>query len=241
MSRRAEDQRSQRKEFAAPGGSFDRTIRILRIALPVAGGVVIAILLLAPLADRGEMSFVLDKNRVERAPERLQSNDALYRGIDDKGRPFALKAGSAVQRNATPGQVQLNDLSARIMLDDGPASVQAGGAVYDIEAQTARVPGPLEFEAEPGYRLSTSNAVLAFGPQTLSSTGGVTGTTDLGSFKGDRLEADLANRTLVVSGNVTGRTEVGPFRADRLTVDLARGTIALSGGAKVHVNQGRLR
>ena len=51
MSRRAEDQRSQRKEFAAPGGSFDRTIRILRIALPVAVGVVIAILLLAPLVD----------------------------------------------------------------------------------------------------------------------------------------------------------------------------------------------
>ncbi len=216
-------------------------IRILRVALPSAVGALIAILLIAPMADRGELSFVLDKNSVERAPERLQSAEALYRGADDKGRPFALRAGSAVQRNESPGQVQLSNLSAHMTLEDGPALIRAGQGVYDIEAQTARVPGSILFEAEPGYRLTTSNASIAFGPQTLTSEGGVTGTTEMGDFKGDRLSADLARRMLTVSGNVTGTTKVGPFSADRLTVDLAKGTIALDGGAKVHVDQGRLR
>ena len=241
MSRRAEKQRSRRQQFAAPGGSFDRMIRILRIALPLGVGVLIAILLIAPMANRGELSFVLDKKSVERAPERLQAANALYRGADDKGRPFALQAGSAVQHNETPGQVQLNDLSARMTLDDGPAAIRAGEGIYDIEAQTASVPGQIRFEAEPGYRLDTSNATIAFGPQTLTSQGGVTGVTDMGSFTGDRMSADLAARKLVISGNVTGTTKVGPFRAERLTVDLAKGTIALDGGAKVHVIQGRLR
>lgn len=240
MTRRADRQRSKRKEFAAPGGSFDRLIKTLRIVLPLGVGVLIAILVIAPLANRGELSFVLDKNSVERAPERLQSTDALYRGADDKGRPFSLSAGSAVQRNESPGEVQLSDLSAQITLDDGPAAIRAGSGVYDIEAQTAVVPGQIQFQAEPGYRLTTSDATIAFGPQTVAAKGGVTGSTDLGSFKGDQLFADLAARTLTVSGNVTGSTELGPFSADRLTVDLAEGTIALSGGAKVRAVQGRL-
>lgn len=240
MTRRADRQRSQRKQFAAPGGSFDRLIKFLRIALPLGVGVLIAILVIAPLADRGELSFVLDKNSVERAPERLQSSDALYRGADDQGRPFQLRAGSAVQRSESPGQVQLTDLSARITLDEGPAAIRAGGGVYDIEEQTATVPGEIQFEAEPGYRLTTSNATIAFGPQTVESKGGVVGSTELGDFKGDRLFADLAARTLIVSGNVTGSTEVGPFSADRLTVDLAKGTVALSGDANVRAVQGRL-
>lgn len=241
MSRRADSKRSRRRQLAAPGGSFDRMIGILRVALPSAVGALIAILLIAPMADRGELSFVLDKNSVERAPERLESSDALYRGADDQGRAFSLRAGSAVQRNETPGQVQLDDLAARMILDDGPASIKAGRGVYDIETQRARIPGPILFQAEPGYRLTTSNATIDFGPQTMVSQGGVTGTTDLGDFKGDRLMADFANRTLTVIGNVTGTTRVGPFRSDRLVVDLANRSVALDGGAKVRVNQGGLR
>ena len=241
MSRRADDKRSRRQQFAAPGGSFDRLIAILRVALPSAVGALIAILLIAPLIHRDESSFMLDKDKVERAPERLQAADARYRGADDKGRPFELSAGSAVQRNETPGEVQLSDLSAKIMLDDGPAAIQAGQGVYDIEAQTARVPGQIMFQAEPGYRLSTSNATIRFGPQTMDADGGVTGITELGDFKGDRLSADLANRMLVISGNVTGTTRLGPFQSNRLVVDLAKRTVALDGDAKVRVNQGRLR
>ncbi len=241
MSRRAERQRTRRQTFAAPGGGFDRLIAFLRVALPSAVGALIAILLVTPLIHRDESSFVLDKDKVERAPERLQASNALYRGNDDKGRPFALSAGSALQRNAAPGQVQLRDLAARIMLDDGPAAIHAKAGIYDIESQIARIPGQLSFQAEPGYRLTTGNAVIAFGPQSLTADGGVTGSTDLGDFKGDRLSADLANRKLIVSGNVTGTTRVGPFRSSRLVVDLAKGTVALDGNAKVRVNQKRLR
>lgn len=241
MSNRADRERSKRKQFAAPGGSFDRVIAILRVALPSAVGALVAALLLLPLISRDESGFVLDKDKVDRAPERLEAKNALYRGSDDKGRPFALSAGSALQRNATPGQVQLDNLSARLTLDDGPASIRAGSGTYDIEAQRAQIPGPLMFEAEPGYRLTTSTATLAFGPQTLDATGGVTGSTDIGTFKGDRMKADLANRTLIVSGNVSGSTRLGPFTAQRLTVNLANGTIALDGDAKVRVNQGQLR
>jgi lipopolysaccharide export system protein LptC len=68
----------------------------------------------------GDVSFVLDKNKVDVAPERLRIDAAEYRGADDKGRPFKLHAGSAVQRSSAEPIVQLNDLSAEIRSTTGP-------------------------------------------------------------------------------------------------------------------------
>lgn len=90
--------KSKRQVFAAPGGSHDRNVKLLRRILPIGVGALIAFLALAPLTTGNELSFVLDKNEVDVAKERLRVTEALYRGQDSEGRPFSLKAGSAVQK-----------------------------------------------------------------------------------------------------------------------------------------------
>ena len=65
---------------------------MLRVVLPSAVGVVAALMVFLPLTSGGDVSFVLDKNKVEVSKERLKVEAASYRGQDDKGQPFVLTA-----------------------------------------------------------------------------------------------------------------------------------------------------
>ena len=71
--------------WAKPGSTHDRLIRWSKIALPSAVGALIAILAVAPLGKKSDVSFILDKKKVENAPERMRVEQARYVGTDDKG------------------------------------------------------------------------------------------------------------------------------------------------------------
>src|SRR3546814_5962259 len=91
--------------------------------------------------QRSEVSFLLAKDKVEVAKERMRVTRAEYRGQDTKGRPFALVAGSAVQKSSAEPIVRMTDLSGAISLDDGPATIDAEHAQYDMDRETGTVPG----------------------------------------------------------------------------------------------------
>ncbi|WP_447410739.1 hypothetical protein, partial [Clostridium perfringens] len=76
------------------------------------------------------MSFVLDKNKVEVAHERMKLQSATYRGLDDKGQAFRLDAGSAVQQSSSVPIVQINRMAADLQLTDGPATLRADKGNY---------------------------------------------------------------------------------------------------------------
>jgi len=204
--------RTKRQQFAAPNGTHDRNVRLLRFILPVGVGILGSMLALAPFTMTGELSFVLDKNSVDVAKERMRVTEALYRGEDSEGRPFSLKAGSAVQKSSSEAIVELSDLSARILLTDGPAQIRASGGRYDMDQEKVRVPGPVQVEAASGYRLSTNNVTVDLKQRTLQSEGTVDGRTNIGTFRADRLEADLAERTVSLTGNARLRIEQNGLR-----------------------------
>ena len=79
--------RSQRQEFAAPGGRHDRLIGFLARALPMGVGLVAALMVITPLSPRGEVSFLLDRKQVEVIDERLSVDNAMYRGRDNQAGP----------------------------------------------------------------------------------------------------------------------------------------------------------
>src|SRR3546814_1677874 len=66
---------------------------------------------------------------------------AEYRGQDTKGRPFALIAGSAVQKSSAEPVVRMTDLSGAIRLEDGPATIAAEHAQYNMDTEKVSVPG----------------------------------------------------------------------------------------------------
>jgi len=212
MSTAANIVRSKRQEFAAPNSRHDRNVKLLRIILPAGVGILGAMLALAPFTMSGELSFVLDKNSVDVAKERMRVTEAIYRGEDSEGRPFSLKAGSAVQKSSSEAIVELKDLSARILLQDGPAQIRANEGRYYMAQETVEVPGPVQVESASGYRLSTSNVTVDLKQRTLKSGGVVEGRTNIGTFRADRLEADLTERMVSLDGNASLRIEQNGLR-----------------------------
>lgn len=204
--------RTARQRWAAPGSSHDRLVRFMRGALPTGVGVLAAFLVLAPLGAGGDVSFVLDKNRVEVARERMRIQSAQYRGQDSRGQPFRLDAGSAIQRTSAEPVVQLNDLSAGISLTDGPASLTAPRGRYDMNTERMSAAGPIAFRAAGGYRLDASGAEIDLRERQLRSDAPVTGTVPQGNFRADRMRADLEERTVTLSGNARLRIVPGAPR-----------------------------
>lgn len=192
--------RSSLQQWAAPGGRHDRLIAIARIGLPTVIGILSAGLVFAPLATRSEVSFVLAKDSVQIAKERMRVTAATYRGEDGKGQPFQLTAGSAVQATSRDPVVRLSDLTASILLKDGPASLHADEGRYDMDREIVSVIGPVVFSSSDGYRLQTRDVAIGLKTRKLASGGPVDGQMPLGSFSANHIQADLGARTVTLEG-----------------------------------------
>ena len=201
MTRAADQMRNRRQAFAAPGGALDAIVRALAVGLPALVGVIAAMMLITPLSPRGEISFLLDRNKVAIAEDRLRVDDAMYRGEDDRGRPYSLNAGMAVQRSNAVPLVKMRELIARIVLPDGPAVLAAPAGTYDIDDQQVAVPGLVRFTAADGYQIAANNVTIDLPGRVLLGQGRVSGTIPAGNFSADSMRADLAERTITLRGN----------------------------------------
>ena len=183
----ARDLRSRRQTFAAPGGSHDRLVRFLARALPMGVGVVAALMIVTPLSPRGEVSFLLDRNKVAMIDERLSVDNAMYRGRDNQGRPFSLLAGEAIQRSSIEGLVRMQDLVAQLLLADGPARLSAAGGTYDIDEETVAVDGPVRFIANDGYAMVARGVSVDLKARTMQGDDGVEGEVPAGTFSANTM------------------------------------------------------
>lgn len=204
--------RNRRRVLALPGGSHDRLVRVLSTWMPAAIGVIAAVMLLAPLAPRGDVSFLLDRNKVAIVKERLRVEQASYQGVDNRNRPFSITAGSAVQTAADIPVVSMDELTARIELKDGPAAFTASDGLYNFETEQVMVRGNVGFATTDGYRMVTRNVTI-----------------------------DLKNKLVTGASGVSGSTPTGTFSADRITADLAERSVALEGHARIQMQPGKLR
>lgn len=203
---------TQRRAWAHPGSSHDRAVRLALVLLPILIGALAAFLVSAPLFMGGDVSFVLDKKKVAMSPQRLLTAAADYRGEDAKGRQFELHAGSAVQRSSAEPVVQLNQLSARLNLTDGPATLVANKGRYLLNTDQMLIDGPIRFQTSDGYILNTNDATIDLKTRQLESGGAVTGNTPTGTFRADRLRADLDKRLISLDGNAHLRMTPKPAR-----------------------------
>ena len=212
MSEAASRERAFKQDWAVPGSRHDRLIKLAKIALPSAVGVLVAFLALAPLDREGDVSFILDKNQVDNAPERMRVEEARYVGEDDKGQRFQIVAQRALQQTSDVPIVDIWGMMARLGLARGPVSIAADKARYDLDAQRVQVQGPVRVAGPDGYQLATQDVLV-----------------------------DLKNRNLTSNGGVRGRMELGEFQAGRLRADLGERTVVLDQGARLKIVQGAVR
>lgn len=212
MTQQADTLRGRRQRFAAPGGFHDRMVRLVAVGLPALIGALLAVLVIAPFSPRGEISFLLDRNKVAMVTDRMRVVSAMYRGQDDSGRNFSVTAGSAVQHSEAKDEVEMRDITARVMLTDGPASLTTGAGIYDFARQRIDVPTSVNFETSDGYRMVTGGADIDLGKRRLVSQGRAEGRIPAGTFSADRISADLEARTVTLDGHARLTMEPGKLK-----------------------------
>lgn len=242
MSILAEQQRTQRQIWASPLGRHDRMIAALRFLLPAAIGVLFALLTLSPFSGNSERSFLLDKTKVSMATERLRVTEALYRGEDNQGRPFSLRAGSAVQKSSAEPIIRMSNIDGRILLDEGPASVLAANGIYNLAEETVRVVGPLSVKSGEGYSVVANDVTLGLKDQMMRAPEQLSFNDGAGfTLLTNNVSADLRARRVTSNGGVTGRTNVGTFSANKMTADLKTRIVTLTGNAHLRIDQNGIR
>ena len=190
------------KRWAEPGSGHDRLIRWIKVGLPAAVGVLVAVLALAPL----------DKNKVQSAPERMRVEAARYTGTDDKGQLFELTANRAIQRSSDNPLVDIKGMFARLNQSQGPVLIAANQGRYNIDSQQVAIDGPVKVAGTEGFRLATSNVHVDLKQRQLASQGPAEGAMRLGQFRANRISADLGEHKVVLDGGARLKIVQGAVR-----------------------------
>ena len=212
MASGATRQRPANRRWAQPGSAHDRLIKWTKIVLPSAVGILVVVLALAPLDKKGDVSFILDKKKVQSAPERMRVEEARYTGTDDKGQLFQIVANRAVQRSSDTPIVDINGMFARLNQEQGPVLIAANDGRYNLDTQQVAIDGPVKVAGGDGFRLMTSNVIVDLKGRQLATRGPAEGATRLGQFRANRVHADLGSHTVVMDGGVRLKIVQGAVR-----------------------------
>jgi lipopolysaccharide export system protein LptC len=174
--------------------------------------VLIAVLALAPLDKKGDVSFILDKKKVESAHERMRVEAARYVGTDDKGQKFQIVARNAVQPSSDVPVVNINGMFAQLQQPQGQLMIGANKGRYNLDTQKIAIDGPVRVVGGDGYRLATRDVTVDMKQRKLQSSGPVSGAMRLGEFQAGQLKADLGSRTVVLDGGARLKIVQGAVR-----------------------------
>jgi len=212
MAKAAASERVVKQRWAEPGSGHDRIVRLAKIVLPSAVGILLAILAVAPLEKKSDVSFILDKKKVQSAPERMRVEAARYTGSDEKGQQFVMIANRAVQRSSETPLVDIRGMFAKLQQPQGPLMIVANQGRYNIDTQKVAVDGPVKVAGQDGFQLSTSNVLVDLKQRRLASQGPAQGAMRLGQFQAGHIAADLNDKVVVLDGGARLKIVQGAVR-----------------------------
>ena len=212
MSVAAARKHERKRHWAEPGGRHDAVIRAVKYGLPAIIVMLVIFMAVAPFERRGEVSFILDKNKVDEAKERMRVEQARYVGEDNKGQKFEIIADRAVQQSSNVPVVMIEGIRARLNLSHGPLSITALKGRYDLEGEQVDVDGPVRVVGPDGYQLATRDVQVDLDKRTMQSRGPVNGAMTLGQFQAGQLRADLDQRIVRLDRGVRLKIDQGAVR-----------------------------
>ena len=202
----------RKQVWAVPGSAHDRVVRWSKVALPAAVGILVAVLALAPLGKKGDVSFILDKKKVETAHERMRVEEARYTGTDDKGQKFLIVANNAIQPSSEVPIVNIKGMFAQLDQPPAPLMIGANQGRYNPDTQRIVIDGPVRVTGGDGYQLATRDVTVDMKQRRMQSSGPVSGAMRLGQFQAGQLKADLNSHIVVLDGGARLKIVQGAVR-----------------------------
>jgi lipopolysaccharide export system protein LptC len=161
------------------GTRYSRFVGLMRFFLPLAAGLLIAMIVVWPQLQREPDGFKLDLQMLK--TEQTSGQNLVkprFTSADQQDRPFAVTAARAVQPENAPDVVELTEPEAEMRLrDEAWLMLIAQRGRYDRAAQTLDLDGGVEVYHEDGHTIRTQHAVVdvargdAFGDSPVEASG----------------------------------------------------------------------
>lgn len=178
--------------------------RWLRILVPAAAVLLLAVIIIWPMLRNTEPGFTLSFTDVSNYDDRLRMQQLRFEGTDEHGRPFVVTAGSATQDASGQTAVQLADVTANVTMDENVwLNLDARSGLFDDKKEMLTLNGDVNLYSSLGYEVHGSDVVLNLANSTASSGKAVRGQGPLGRFEGGSFTTDLKTERFTVRDGVT--------------------------------------
>lgn len=151
---------SRSPEEFARAARHSRRVRFLKLALPIGGGLSMAIIIVAYLYSIFSLPSI-DPGEARVADGKLVMSNPKISGADSNNRPYTLTADRAVQDAGNPTRVTLEKIDGQFAIDDdNVAAVQAGMGVYDSVKKTLVLSGTVAVDTRDGMSIRMEGASI---------------------------------------------------------------------------------
>ncbi len=141
---------------------YSRFVSWMKLALPIAAGVLLVLVVVLPMFREDDERFRIGMNLVKGSgSDTLSMTNARYYGTDDKGQPFAVTANGVRQHAQEDRQVDLVGPKAEITVEGGTAmSASAGNGLYNRDLEKLDLSGEVTVVQNKENHLRTNSAVV---------------------------------------------------------------------------------
>jgi lipopolysaccharide export system protein LptC len=178
---------------------YSRFVSIMKLALPIAAGVLLLLILVRPLLRQEDDGISV--GGIKESDANLSMTNARYYGTDDKGQPYSVTAAGVKQRGGDDRNIDLNEPKAEISLTNGTwMSATATGGVYNREKQVLELSGDVALFQHQGNEIHTTEAQVQLKDGTASGKGAVHGNGPMGDIEAKGFSYSSADKSLRFHG-----------------------------------------
>jgi lipopolysaccharide export system protein LptC len=179
-----------------------RRVRLLRVVVPVAGTLLVAVLVTAaalpkllPLSALSGVSLTADG---------LVMNEPRLSGHLGEGRRYEVVAARAVQSLVDPSRLSLEGLDANLEMDTGErVSIFGSHAAYDTETEILKLSDGVTIASSDGNEARLSAATVFLREGRVESDGGIEITSPRGHIRAGRIDITGGGDLIRFAGGVS--------------------------------------
>ncbi|HXC55107.1 MAG TPA: LPS export ABC transporter periplasmic protein LptC [Rhizomicrobium sp.] len=202
-TRTRRDWTARTRDTALNALRYSRFVMVMKRALPLAAGGLIAAVIVYALLPRQSDKLSLTYQSLGTINNDLTMTKPRLTGSDRKGNPFLITADAAVQDPANMRRATLRGVQADLTLDKGRwLNATAAGGFVDMDKGWLTLGGGIAIYSDDGYELHTARADVDLKKGLFQGPAQVTGHGPAGTLSADSFEVDRSTSQLVLVGHV---------------------------------------
>jgi lipopolysaccharide export system protein LptC len=182
---------------------YSRFVTLMKRALPISAGVLIAIVLIYALLPRQSDKLTFAYGELGHIQGDLSMQKPRLTGTDHKGNPFVITADTATQLGRSIHRANLKNVQADFTMDkDRWVNANAATGLVDMDKGTLALGGGIAVFTDDGYEMHTQRADIDLKKGNIHGPVPVKGQGPIGTFRANTFDASRGDNQLQLHGNV---------------------------------------